>query len=557
MTIINLAQIKLNYQLSVNDIRKKVWQLGKILTNDNIIASRLSAIISQVVRLYIKSGINPVLTLKLLDTNNRVPVLSLHFITENKLVLPQSIYAFFDQVNASISKENIQIIIANYTLNQLNNLTEQLIEKSKDIFEQKTRDQLMEELEEKNETLKDTIRNLKRTRRDKERMESELNIGHDIQMSMLPLVFPPFPERNEFDIFASLTAAREVGGDFYDFFFVDEDNLCFCVGDVSGKGVPAALFMAVTKTLVKSRVMSDRSTASVITHANNELSEDNENCMFVTMWTGILNTKTGEIIYTNASHNPPYIKRKNGEVERLKERHGPVVGAMEGMTYKQGKISLAQGDVLFLFTDGVTEAMNREQELYDETRLVEFLQSSQYDTMEQLTRNTIKSVKQFENGAPQADDITILTLKFNGIPEAMNFKTLNITIKNDLEEIERVNDTFDEFAEENNVPLKIARKMNLVFDELLNNTISYAYEDENEHEIEIVIELSQERLVIIIMDDGIPFNPLEMETPDTELDIEEREIGGLGIHLVRNMMDEVDYKRQTNKNVFTAIIKLS
>ncbi len=167
-----------------------------------------------------------------------------------------------------------------------------------------------------------------------------MNIGREIQMSMVPLVFPPFPDHNEFSVFAALEPAREVGGDFYDFYFLDEERLCICIGDVSGKGVPAALFMAMAKTLIKSRADDDRSTASILTHVNDELSADNKTCMFVTIFTGILNIRTGELVYTNAGHNPPYLRRKDGHWQRLDRRHGPVIAAVEGMVYKEERYTM-------------------------------------------------------------------------------------------------------------------------------------------------------------------------------------------------------------------------
>jgi sigma-B regulation protein RsbU (phosphoserine phosphatase) len=201
-----------------------------------------------------------------------------------------------------------------------------------------------------------------------DRMEQELNVGHDIQMSMLPLEFPAFPERSEFSLHATLKPAREVGGDFYDFFFVDDDHLCLVVGDVSGKGVPAALFMAVTKTMIKSQATDDPSPASIITRVNDDLSADNPASMFVTLFIAIVNTRTGEFRFTNAGHNPPYILRSD-ELECLDQRHGPIIGAVEGVAFREDSASLNRADTLLIFTDGVTEAMSPADELYSEARL--------------------------------------------------------------------------------------------------------------------------------------------------------------------------------------------
>jgi len=389
------------------------------------------------------------------------------------------------------------------------------------------------------------------------RMEQELNVGRDIQMSMLPSVFPPFPEHDEFTINAQLHPAREVGGDLYDFFFIDENCLCFSVGDVSGKGVPAALFMSVTKAMVKSRASDDLSPASIMTHVNNELSTDNESCMFITFFICILNIKTGEMVYTNAGHNPPHIKRKNGTIETLKKRHGPVLGVVEGFAYQEGKITLYQDDMILLYTDGVTEAMDPDENLFDDQRLLNLLTSRHYESVEDLVDTTIKAVEEFESGSPQTDDVTVLALKFLNPLEESIIHSLDLILKNQLIEIDRTNDSFNVFADEHDIPTKIKSTICVVFDELLNNIVSYAYSDEDDHKIEIRIELSGDGLVITIADDGVPFNPFQKEGPNIKLSIEEREVGGLGIHLVRQLMDKVSYQRKVDKNVVTLVKTIS
>ena len=247
----------------------------------------------------------------------------------------------------------------------------------------------------------------------KDRMEEELNIGRDIQMSMVPLTFPAFPEHDEFAIFATLKPAREVGGDFYDFFFIDDDHLCFCVGDVSGKGVPAALFMAVTRTLVRAHATGDRSPATILTRVNEVLSADNPSCMFVTLFLGVLDVRSGECLYTNAGHNPPYCVGPQG-VEALAGRHGPVVGVMEGLNYEEGQRRLSGGETLVVFTDGVTEAMNPADELLGEPRLAARLAQRTAVAVPELVDRVVRLVDEFEAGTDQSDDVTVLALRFNG-----------------------------------------------------------------------------------------------------------------------------------------------
>lgn len=387
-----------------------------------------------------------------------------------------------------------------------------------------------------------------------ERMEGELNVAKDIQMSMLPLIFPAFPKREEVDLYAELIPAREVGGDFYDFHFIDENHLCFVMADVSGKGVPAALMMAVTKTLLKSRASNDKSPASILTDVNNEIAKDNDSYMFITVFLAILNTNTGELIYSNAGHNPSYIiSNENKKLTKLGDLHGPVIGAMEGMTYGETKLLLKKNDIVFSYTDGVTESHNINAELYSDPRLEELLENGDYDSSETLTKLVIQSVKDFEGEAEQFDDITAMAIEYCQNPNTISSIISSIKIKNNLKQITTTIEWFEAFALENKMPFAIIQKINIAFDELLNNIISYGYDDEDVHEIDVEIELRGERLIIIIRDDGIPFNPFEKNPPDTMLSVEERMIGGLGIHLVKKLMDEYEYKRHTNKNIITLI----
>jgi sigma-B regulation protein RsbU (phosphoserine phosphatase) len=384
-------------------------------------------------------------------------------------------------------------------------------------------------------------------------MEEELNVGREIQMGMLPLIFPPYPRRSEIDVFATVEPAREVGGDFYDFFLLDDDHFCVCVGDVSGKGVPAALFMAVTKTLIKSRASNDYSPASILTHVNSEISYNNDAAMFVTIFLGIVNLNSGELRYTNAGHNPPYIRRVDGDLVRLEELHGPVVGIVPDLVFGQDSVVLRPGDLLFTYTDGVTEAMNESGRLYGDQRLAELLGSQRSNDSRETVQIALADVKAFQGDAEQADDITILTTTYFGMPEGSESKVLSFTVADSLDEIERANRAFDGFAEAEELPVSVRRSVNLVLDEILNNVISYAFPDDEPHEIALRFELSGNRLSINVVDDGIPFNPFSISPPDTGLSVEERAVGGLGIHLVRNVMDEVSYTRRTDQNVVILI----
>lgn len=380
------------------------------------------------------------------------------------------------------------------------------------------------------------------------RMEDELNVAKDIQLSMLPQVFPKAPE---FNLHALMNAAREVGGDFYDFFFIDEDNICLVVGDVSGKGVPAALFMAITKSMIKSRATDDLSTASIVTHVNDEISLNNESSMFITIFLAILNIKTGELTYTNAGHNYPFVKHQDGKLQKINDRHGPVAGAVKGFAYKESRTMLAKDDLFFLYTDGVTEAMNSSDELFDDHRLEKILVEN-IDQPVDLNNRVRKEVLNFENGADQTDDVTILSLLYNGF-SSEKCDALKVKLENDISELERFENLFCEFCERISFPKNLQLKMAIVFDEMLNNIISYGFNDKDEHEIEVIIDLLNDRLKITIIDDGIPFNPLSGNKVDTTSSLEDRELGGLGIHFMKEFSDKYYYRRGVNKNILILI----
>ncbi|MBN1105031.1 MAG: SpoIIE family protein phosphatase [Deltaproteobacteria bacterium] len=263
-------------------------------------------------------------------------------------------------------------------------------------------------------SLKQYIAELKETTAAKERIESELKIAHEIQMSILPMTFPPFPHRREFDIYATIAPAKEVGGDLYDFFFLDEDHLCVAIGDVSGKGVPAALFMAVTRTLIKTKATQGLTPDKVLGRVNEDLALDNDSMMFVTLFLGILDTRTGELEYSNAGHNPPYVLRRGGGVELVEGTGGTALGVLEGCVYRSKKVLLRKGETIFLYTDGVTEAMDRDDALFSDERLIRDLGALHEKPPQEVLSGVMDRVKVFSEGAPQADDITILVLRYNG-----------------------------------------------------------------------------------------------------------------------------------------------
>jgi sigma-B regulation protein RsbU (phosphoserine phosphatase) len=262
--------------------------------------------------------------------------------------------------------------------------------------------------------LKSSLEEIARERALSERIGAELNIATQIQASMLPCIFPAFPERAEFDIYASMIPAKEVGGDFYDFFLVNENTLALVIADVSGKGVPAALFMVIAKTLIKNNAQYGKSPKEVFETVNNLLCENNEAGMFVTAFMGYLDIRSGKFTFVNAGHNPPLL-RSNGQYNYLKTASGFVLAGIEDMFYKESEIVLEKGDELFLYTDGITEADNKEKELFGESRLLEAVNKYSGLSLKEFTISINSDVEIFGDGADQADDITTLALRYKGV----------------------------------------------------------------------------------------------------------------------------------------------
>ena len=250
--------------------------------------------------------------------------------------------------------------------------------------------------------------------REKERIGAELNVATSIQASMLPRIFPAFPGRKEFDIFATMDPAKYVGGDFYDFFMLDDNTIGLVMADVSGKGVPAALFMVISKTLIKNRCQVSRSPADVLNYVNDQLCEGNDGDMFVTVWLAILDINTGKGMAANAGHEHPAIRRKGGKYELDVYRHSPAVATMEGMRFREHPFELNPGDSLFVYTDGVPEANNENGEFYGTDRMIECLNADPEATVHELLVEVREDIRKFAGPAEQFDDITMLAFEFWG-----------------------------------------------------------------------------------------------------------------------------------------------
>lgn len=405
-----------------------------------------------------------------------------------------------------------------------------------------------DEIEELSEAFERTARSLERyvqdisaLTADRERIAAELDVASAIQASMLPCIFPPFPEREEVDIYALMRPAREVGGDFYDFFMTGDKTIALIMADVSGKGVPAAMFMVIAKTLIKDNILARRPLSEVFERVNDQLCENNTEGMFVTVFAAQIHLETGEIAYVNAGHNPPAIRTADGDFTWLASPSGFVIAGMEGMRYEEGKARLAEGDMFFAYTDGVTEAMSPSQELYGEERLSMCLEGlGRIKSAEESVRALNEDVEQFCQGADQADDITILAFCLKSLPK-------KITLLADMNELDSMREFLERILMKAQCPEEEKEGLLLAAEEMFANVAEYAYEETGI--ITISCRTGDGMAQICLTDEGKPYNPLEKEMPDLALPVDEREIGGLGIYLARTLTDEMEYSYKEGKNI--------
>ena len=389
---------------------------------------------------------------------------------------------------------------------------------------------------------------------EKERLEEGLKLAHDIQMTMLPKTFPPFPERRELDIFAAIAPAKKVGGDFYDFFFLDENRLCFAIGDVSGKGVAAALFMAVIKTLFKAIAARVQNPSDILSTVNRQICRDNDSQMFTTLFCGILNTRTGEIQYSSGGHNPPYHISRGG-VQQVPQTGGRVLGLVEDSSYGWGRLVLGSGETIFLYTDGVTEALDPVGEFFSERRLESILTQTKFASTREQIDHLTSQITLFAAGAEQSDDITVLAIRYLG-PAGSNNGELQFTLKNRVAEIARLGERLGEFAAGHQLMPSVLYDLNLALEEAVTNTISHGYSDHREHEILVRIRVESGEVIAELKDDARAFNPLTAPEADVTTPLDEKTAGGLGIHLMRKLMDGIEYQRVEDGNLLIMKKKL-
>jgi sigma-B regulation protein RsbU (phosphoserine phosphatase) len=375
-----------------------------------------------------------------------------------------------------------------------------------------------------------------------ERIGSELRIATNIQKEMLPHSFAL--ARDDIDIFGSLTPAREVGGDLYDFFVRDE-KLFFCIGDVSGKGVPSAIVMAVIHTMFRMATAHENNPSKIMQTINETACEGNESNMFVTMFIGVLDLPTGHLRYCNAGHDRPVVV--GGEI--LAEKANIPVGLFADYKYVMEETTLADGAMLFLYTDGLTEAKNLERQQFGLNRVMAMLTDCPQNAA-QLVERMKQEVQSFCRGAEQSDDLTLLAIRYEKVNREKVLEE-SIVLQNDVRQVKTLNAFVVQVTEQLGIEASLAKQIRLAVEEAVVNVIDYAYPAGQTGDIDVLAMSDGEWLNFVITDRGVAFDPTEKEKADTTLSAEDRPIGGMGILLVRELMDSINYERTDGKNVLT------
>ena len=402
------------------------------------------------------------------------------------------------------------------------------------------------------------------------RMDAELATAKAIQESALPRTFPPYPDIMRFDIYASMQPAKQVGGDFYDFFLVGDDNgeksgkLAFIVADVSGKGVPAALFMMEAKSQLRSYVASGMELGEAVENANRQLCDGNDAGMFVTAWVGVLDYGTGHVEYVNAGHNPPLLWSFDGAADGegagqwrwLTQRSGLPLGLFDGVPYRALSIDCLPGDQFLLYSDGVTEAMSVEEELYGEDRLMALANECVGQHARSIVSAVRASVAAHAAGAEQSDDITILSLEAGVPPEI----TATFVVPADISQLDRVNDFIHTELDRRQCPQRVQNQLDIAVEELFVNVCHYAYPDAPIGEpgyvrVGYTYASDPPSVKVDLVDDGVPYDPLAKPDAVTPDDIMDVPVGGLGILMAKRSVDEMRYERVGNSNVVTIVKK--
>ena len=418
--------------------------------------------------------------------------------------------------------------------------------------------QLRNTFEHMQHALKQHINDLQATTASKERLQSELKIAHDIQMGMIPTAFP---QRQDLDLFASMTPAKEVGGDLYDF-IIEGDELFFIIGDVAGKGVPASLYMAVTRTLFRNLAGNDQSAANIVREMNHAIASTNDSFVFVTVFVGVLDMKTHYLTYCNAAHNAPVMITPEGECSLLEVETNLPIGIEDRYNYNEQQVDFPPGSALLLYTDGLTEATyyakDGSRKLFGEERVLHDTEKNSKASAIEIIDYLKQHVAVFADGTEQSDDLTMLFLRHGIAQEAGVSPSRRLIMKNEMIEVGRMRTFFFSVCREYGIDEETAKTLNLALEEWVANVICYAYPKGMRGHVEVTADVADDVLTLVIKDHGVAFDPTQHAEVDINAELDERTIGGLGIHLVRTIMDTVDYERTTdgyNRLVLTKNLK--
>ncbi len=446
--------------------------------------------------------------------------------------------------------------------------------------------------------LQSYLQNLARTTAQKEKIQSELRIAHNIQMSMVPRHFPQPEDTGGIMLHAVLEPAREVGGDFYDFFPLNSENhvpssadeahrqpasdlLAFAIGDVSGKGMPAALFMAMVKTLFRATAGACHDPAQTLGKLNDEMARDNATSMFTTMQVGIINLRTRVVTIAGGGHNYPILISADGNVREMKLENALPIGVYENIIYKNQQFTLQEGETLVLFTDGITEAMNEKLEEFSDERFQRILSGKHEIGLEQLSNSVYQEIRRFAGTQDPSDDATLLLIRvFKPLPtKIMSGPTLSETAAFGLpastdgvtptadpvyrqiieikesSDLKHLQDLIDRQAPTWGLTQPDSHDLHLVLDELIENILRYGYAPGDSARITVELGVNADHISLCLRDTGKPFDPLGQARPDTTAPVESRTVGGWGIHLVKQYSDSITYERTQEQNVVRLSMK--
>ena len=382
------------------------------------------------------------------------------------------------------------------------------------------------------------------------RIDAELEYARNIQYNAMPNKFPAYPNRKEFDIYALMNPAKEVGGDFYDFYPTHHYVMNFMIADVSGKGIPAAMYMMRAKTTIKGLTEAELPVDEVFTRANRELCEGNDAGMFLTAWMGKIDLKTGVVSYAVAGHNPPLLRRNGGKFEYLHSANGFVMAGLDEYQYKPQQMTMQPGDVIYLYTDGVTEATDSDNQLFGEQRLLDALNEEYTTDMKALCDRVKTRMDAFVGDAPQFDDITMLAFAYYGVTRLEWHRDCA-----QISDIPDLTEAVEAELQKMGCSARTVNRVSVIIDEIYSNIVYYAYKDTT-GPATVRLDEQDRTIRLVFTDRGVPYNPIKKEDPDVALSAEERDIGGLGIFMVKKMTDGMVYEYRDEQNILQVTVRL-